>query len=77
MRHVLTCVMAFTAAAVAVRAVPADTRSTIAERVATALTLALARGERPPEPRRYTSSADAYEHYIRARYLIASASAGV
>jgi tetratricopeptide (TPR) repeat protein len=39
--------------------------------VATALTLALARGERPPEPRRYTSNADAYEHYIRARYLIA------
>jgi DNA-binding winged helix-turn-helix (wHTH) protein/tetratricopeptide (TPR) repeat protein len=48
-----------------------ELEDSIAERVATALTLALARGERPPEPRRYTSNADAYEHYIRARYLIA------
>jgi TolB-like protein/DNA-binding winged helix-turn-helix (wHTH) protein/Flp pilus assembly protein TadD len=48
-----------------------ELEDSIAERVSTALTLALARGERPPEPRRYTSSGDAYEHYIRARYLIA------
>jgi DNA-binding winged helix-turn-helix (wHTH) protein/tetratricopeptide (TPR) repeat protein len=48
-----------------------ELEDSIAERVATALTLALARGERPPQPRRYTSNADAYEHYIRARYLIA------
>jgi len=48
-----------------------ELEDSIAERVATALTLALARGERPPEPRRYTTNADAYEHYIRARYLIA------
>jgi DNA-binding winged helix-turn-helix (wHTH) protein/tetratricopeptide (TPR) repeat protein len=48
-----------------------DLEDSIAERVATALTLALARGERPPEPRRHTANADAYEHYIRARYLIA------
>jgi len=48
-----------------------ELEDSIAERVATALTLALARGERPPEPRRYTSNADAYEHHVRARYLIA------
>lgn len=48
-----------------------ELEDSIAERVATALTLALARDERPPQPRRYTSNADAYEHYIRARYLIA------
>jgi len=41
----------------------------ISERVADALTLALARGERPPAPRRFTASADAYEHYMRGRYL--------
>ena len=34
MRHILTCAMAFTAAAVALPAGPADTRSAIAERVA-------------------------------------------
>ena len=34
MRHILTCVVAGTAAAVVLRAVPADTRLTIAERVA-------------------------------------------
>jgi DNA-binding winged helix-turn-helix (wHTH) protein/tetratricopeptide (TPR) repeat protein len=43
----------------------------IAERVATALTLALAREEIPPAARRQTSNAEAYEHYIRGRYLIA------
>ena len=47
-----------------------ELEDSIAERVATALTLALAREERPPVPKRYTASADAYEHYIRARYLI-------
>jgi DNA-binding winged helix-turn-helix (wHTH) protein/tetratricopeptide (TPR) repeat protein len=41
----------------------------ISERVADALTLALARGERPPAPRRFTANADAYEHYMRGRYL--------
>jgi TolB-like protein/Flp pilus assembly protein TadD len=41
----------------------------ISERVAAALTLTLARGERPPAPRRFTSSTDAYEHYMRGRYL--------
>ena len=45
-----------------------ELEDSIAERVATALTLALA--ERPPAARRYTASGDAYEHYIRARYLI-------
>jgi DNA-binding winged helix-turn-helix (wHTH) protein/tetratricopeptide (TPR) repeat protein len=48
-----------------------ELEDSIAERVATALTLALARGERPPEPRRNATNADAYEHYIRARYFIA------
>lgn len=48
-----------------------ELEDSIAERVATALTLALARNERPPEARRHTANADAYEHYIRARYLIA------
>jgi DNA-binding winged helix-turn-helix (wHTH) protein/tetratricopeptide (TPR) repeat protein len=43
----------------------------IAERVATALTLALAREEMPPAARRQTSNTEAYEHYIRGRYLIA------
>lgn len=43
----------------------------IAERVATALTLALAREEKPPAARRQTSNTEAYEHYIRGRYLIA------
>jgi DNA-binding winged helix-turn-helix (wHTH) protein/tetratricopeptide (TPR) repeat protein len=42
----------------------------IAERVVTALTLALAR-DAPPPPRRHRADPDAYEHYIRARYLIA------
>lgn len=41
----------------------------VAERVAGALTLALTRGERPPQPRRYTDNADAYEHFMRGRYL--------
>jgi DNA-binding winged helix-turn-helix (wHTH) protein/tetratricopeptide (TPR) repeat protein len=41
----------------------------IAERVAGALTLALARGERPPTAYRYTEDPDAYEHYMRGRYL--------
>ncbi len=40
----------------------------IAERVATALTLALT-NERPPEPRRYTTNTDACDHFIRGRYL--------
>lgn len=47
-----------------------ELEDSIAERVATALTLALTRDEQPPAPRRFTTSADAYEHYIRARYLI-------
>ena len=47
-----------------------ELEDSIAERVATALTLALAREERPPEARRHTASAEAYEHYIRGRYLI-------
>jgi DNA-binding winged helix-turn-helix (wHTH) protein/tetratricopeptide (TPR) repeat protein len=42
----------------------------IAERAVTALTLALAR-DAPPPPRRHRADPDAYEHYIRARYLIA------
>jgi DNA-binding winged helix-turn-helix (wHTH) protein/Tfp pilus assembly protein PilF len=42
----------------------------IAERVATALTLALAR-DAPPSVPRHRADADAHEHYIRARYLIA------
>jgi len=41
----------------------------VAERVAGALTLALGRGERPPRARRYTENSDAYEHYMRGRYL--------
>lgn len=45
-----------------------ELEDSIAERVATALTLALA--DKPPEARRYTANRDAYEHYIRARYLI-------
>ncbi len=47
-----------------------ELEDSISERVATALTLALARGEAPPAPRRYTANAEAYEHYIRGRYLI-------
>jgi len=42
----------------------------IAERVVTALTLALAR-DAPPPARSHRADPDAYEHYIRARYLIA------
>jgi DNA-binding winged helix-turn-helix (wHTH) protein/tetratricopeptide (TPR) repeat protein len=41
----------------------------IAERVADALTLALARGDSPPAPRRYTNDPVAYEHFIHGRYL--------
>jgi tetratricopeptide (TPR) repeat protein len=41
----------------------------IAEHLAGALALTLARGERPPAPRRYTGDADAYESYMRGRYL--------
>jgi DNA-binding winged helix-turn-helix (wHTH) protein/Tfp pilus assembly protein PilF len=48
-----------------------ELEDSIAERVATALTLALARGEQPPQALRQAANADAYEHYIRARYLIA------
>jgi TolB-like protein len=51
-----------------------ELEDSIAERVATALTLALASEEQPPAPKRYTSSADAYEHYIRARLYAAVAS---
>jgi DNA-binding winged helix-turn-helix (wHTH) protein/tetratricopeptide (TPR) repeat protein len=47
-----------------------ELEDSISERVATALTLALARGEAPPAPRRYTANGEAYEHYIRGRYLI-------
>jgi DNA-binding winged helix-turn-helix (wHTH) protein/tetratricopeptide (TPR) repeat protein len=42
----------------------------IAERVATALTLALSR-DAPPAARRHRADPDAYEHFIRGRYLIA------
>ena len=42
----------------------------IAERVATALTLALSR-DAPPAARRHRADPDAYEHYIRGRYLMA------
>jgi len=42
----------------------------IAERVATALTLALSR-DAPPAVRRHRADPDAYEHFIRGRYLIA------
>ncbi len=45
-----------------------ELEDSISERAATALTLAL--GEAPPARRRYTANADAYEHYIRGRYLI-------
>lgn len=48
-----------------------ELEDSIAGRVATALTLALPREEKPPEWRRYTANSDAYEHYIRGRYLIA------
>ena len=48
---------------------PLALEDAVAERVAGALTLALARGERPPQPRRYTDNADAYEHFMRGRYL--------
>jgi DNA-binding winged helix-turn-helix (wHTH) protein/tetratricopeptide (TPR) repeat protein len=48
-----------------------ELEDSITGRVATALTLALAREEKPPEWRRYTANGDAYEHYIRGRYLIA------
>jgi len=41
----------------------------IAEHLAGALALTLARGERPPAPRRYTGDADAYESYMRGRCL--------
>ena len=47
-----------------------ELEDSIAERVATALTLALARDERPPAAQRQTANPDAYEHYIRGRYLI-------
>jgi DNA-binding winged helix-turn-helix (wHTH) protein/tetratricopeptide (TPR) repeat protein len=42
----------------------------IGERVATALTLALSR-DAPPAARRHRADPDAYEHFIRGRYLIA------
>jgi DNA-binding winged helix-turn-helix (wHTH) protein/tetratricopeptide (TPR) repeat protein len=42
----------------------------IAERVATALTLALSH-DAPPAARRHRADPDAYEHFIRGRYLIA------
>jgi DNA-binding winged helix-turn-helix (wHTH) protein/tetratricopeptide (TPR) repeat protein len=47
-----------------------ELEDSIAERVATALTLALVREEQPPDTRRYHANPDAYEHYIRGRYLI-------
>ena len=34
------------------------------------LWLALRREERPPQPRKYTANPDAYEHYVRGRYLV-------
>ena len=48
---------------------PLALEDAVAERVAGALTLALARGEQPPQLRRYTDNADAYEHFMRGRYL--------
>ena len=48
---------------------PLALEDAVAERVAGALMLALARGERPPQPRRFTDNADAYEHFMRGRYL--------
>jgi len=47
-----------------------ELEDSISDRVATALTLTLARGERPPVARRQAADPDAYEHYIRGRYLI-------
>ena len=47
-----------------------ELEDSISERVATALTLTLARGERPPVAQRQAADPDAYEHYIRGRYLI-------
>jgi DNA-binding winged helix-turn-helix (wHTH) protein/tetratricopeptide (TPR) repeat protein len=46
-----------------------ELEDSIAARVAPALTLALARNERVPEGRRRTAHADAYEHFVRGRYL--------
>jgi DNA-binding winged helix-turn-helix (wHTH) protein/tetratricopeptide (TPR) repeat protein len=48
-----------------------ELEDSISGRVATALTLTLARGERPPVALRQAADPDAYEHYIRGRYLIA------
>jgi DNA-binding winged helix-turn-helix (wHTH) protein/tetratricopeptide (TPR) repeat protein len=47
-----------------------ELEDSISARVATALTLALARGERPPVAQRQAANPDAYEHYIRGRYLM-------
>ena len=47
-----------------------ELEDSISDRVATALTLTLARGERPPVAQRQAADPDAYEHYIRGRYLI-------
>ena len=47
-----------------------ELEDSISDRVATALTLTLARGERPPVAQRQATDPDAYEHYIRGRYLI-------
>ena len=47
-----------------------ELEDSISERVSTALTLTLARGERPPVAQRQATDPDAYEHYIRGRYLI-------
>ena len=47
-----------------------ELEDSISDRVATALTLTLARGERPPVAQRQAVDPDAYEHYIRGRYLI-------
>ena len=47
-----------------------ELEDSISDRVATALTLTLARGERPPVTQRQPADPDAYEHYIRGRYHI-------
>ncbi len=47
-----------------------ELEDSISGRVATALTLTLARNERPPVAQRQAADPDAYEHYIRGRYLI-------
>ncbi len=46
-----------------------ELEDSLADRVATALTLALSREERPPSGQRLVANPDAYEQFIRGRYL--------